>query len=521
MQGLPRPSTLNPRERQLLRYLVENAGRTLSRAELLDQVWNYRGRARTRVVDMTVRRLRAKCERRPSKPQNLRTVHGAGYRLELPPAPIPVLEDLDGSRPLPEILWSALSGATRAQICVLAVFEEHFSEDEARRLGEEPDGDWLIEVVDGLRLPRRLKARALAEVPEHARRNHALWATRQTDRVEDLVAATRWALGSGERALAEAGCSTLASLPDPPAEALLLRARVARTRGALEHAAQLSQAAVERASITGDTRIQAQALRGLAWQANLVGELERGVALHRMAEAPARAAKEPLLLARVQSDLGCALLELGRRDEARMLVASARNEVRLAGDPPRALADIHASLGLVALYDEDAPSALSHHRALLRIYEAEDDSLGVAWALNNLGESFRIAGDAAEARAHFLRAQEWFRANRAAQVLTAKANLALLDLLAGREQRALPTLRRVLADAQEQGRRARVGRTLVLLAACGDDCLHHARVHLDETGFCEPAIARVAEHAGFTDLALDQWRRLGRGREAARTRSTR
>jgi len=505
---------LNPRERALLRYLAEHSGRPVPRAELLEAVWSYRGKAATRVVDMTVRRVRTKIERDPSRPRHLLTQRGEGYRLVLPAPEVPRPEDLDEGV-LAETTWAALTPEDRRQLAALSVFESPFTRTEARRLDEEPDSAWLIEDGALLRLPRALRARAVQDCPEHVRRKHALWATRVPERIPELIGATRWALGSGERALAEAGCATLGALPQAPAEALLLRARLARSRGALDHARTLSEDAVERARRSSNPRVQAEALRGLAWQANLVGELERGVALHRQAEQPARATGDPLLLGRVQSDLGCALIELGRLAEARTLIESAGAEVRLGGSPRAAVADLHASLGLLALWEEDPDAAIRHHSALLELYG--DEPLGYAWALNNLGESHRIAGSLDDARRLFQRSEEWFRAHRGAQALVPRANLALLDLFASRPDRARPVLTEVLADAK--GRKARLGRTCILLTACGEDRLDEGRRLLEQTGFCEPVIARVAEHAGLWGLALDQWRRLGRPEEAARVRS--
>ncbi|MCB9759909.1 MAG: winged helix-turn-helix domain-containing protein [Alphaproteobacteria bacterium] len=76
---------LNPREAELLAWFVAHPVRPATRQELLREVWGYRGGARTRVVDMTVRRLREKLEADPADPQHVLTVRGMGYRFE-PPA---------------------------------------------------------------------------------------------------------------------------------------------------------------------------------------------------------------------------------------------------------------------------------------------------------------------------------------------------------------------------------------------------------------------------------------------------
>lgn len=70
---------LLPREFDLLLYLMRNPGIVLTREQLLEHVWGgeYMGDGRT--VDVHVRRLRAKLEDDPGKPELIRTVHGVGY----------------------------------------------------------------------------------------------------------------------------------------------------------------------------------------------------------------------------------------------------------------------------------------------------------------------------------------------------------------------------------------------------------------------------------------------------------
>jgi two-component system response regulator MtrA len=68
----------------LLEELCRNAGRALSRQQLLELVWGYDHLGDSRVVDMAVQRLRRKIERDPSSPELVETVRGVGYRLEAP-----------------------------------------------------------------------------------------------------------------------------------------------------------------------------------------------------------------------------------------------------------------------------------------------------------------------------------------------------------------------------------------------------------------------------------------------------
>lgn len=71
---------LSEKEVEILRYLAANAGRAISRDELLLRVWQLdpRGLA-TRTIDMHITRLREKLRDDPQEPQVVRTVRGKGY----------------------------------------------------------------------------------------------------------------------------------------------------------------------------------------------------------------------------------------------------------------------------------------------------------------------------------------------------------------------------------------------------------------------------------------------------------
>jgi DNA-binding response OmpR family regulator len=69
-------------EFRLLCELAESSGRVLSRAVLLDRVWDRGFFGDERIVDVHVRRLRTKVERDPSAPALIATVRGLGYRLD-------------------------------------------------------------------------------------------------------------------------------------------------------------------------------------------------------------------------------------------------------------------------------------------------------------------------------------------------------------------------------------------------------------------------------------------------------
>ena len=65
---------------QLLRYFIEHRGATISRDELLNEVWGYNAMPSTRTVDVHVAWLRQKIEPNPRHPQYILTVHGLGYK---------------------------------------------------------------------------------------------------------------------------------------------------------------------------------------------------------------------------------------------------------------------------------------------------------------------------------------------------------------------------------------------------------------------------------------------------------
>ena len=74
------PVELSKTEQKLLRLLVENRGRTLTRAQLVDRIWTD-GAAYVdeNALSVTVKRLRDKLEETPSRPRYIKTVYGLGY----------------------------------------------------------------------------------------------------------------------------------------------------------------------------------------------------------------------------------------------------------------------------------------------------------------------------------------------------------------------------------------------------------------------------------------------------------
>lgn len=70
------------KEYELLEYLADNAGRVLTRDQLIDRVWGSNYYGDTKTLDVHVKRLRSKVEPDPANPAHLVTVRGIGYKLE-------------------------------------------------------------------------------------------------------------------------------------------------------------------------------------------------------------------------------------------------------------------------------------------------------------------------------------------------------------------------------------------------------------------------------------------------------
>ena len=72
--------SLSPTEYNLLRYLLVNRGRVVSKAQILDHVWDYDFEGDPNIVEVYIRHLRNKLDR-PFERDSIRTFRGAGYRL--------------------------------------------------------------------------------------------------------------------------------------------------------------------------------------------------------------------------------------------------------------------------------------------------------------------------------------------------------------------------------------------------------------------------------------------------------
>jgi two-component system response regulator RegX3 len=76
------PVSLPLKEFDLLELLLRNAGRVLTRGQLIDRVWGADYVGDTKTLDVHVKRLRAKLEPDPANPRYLLTVRGLGYKFE-------------------------------------------------------------------------------------------------------------------------------------------------------------------------------------------------------------------------------------------------------------------------------------------------------------------------------------------------------------------------------------------------------------------------------------------------------
>ena len=78
------PVVMPLNEFELLAFLLDNAGRVLTREVLIDRVWGANYVGDTKTLDVHIKRLRAKVEVDPSKPNRIVTIRGLGYKFDTP-----------------------------------------------------------------------------------------------------------------------------------------------------------------------------------------------------------------------------------------------------------------------------------------------------------------------------------------------------------------------------------------------------------------------------------------------------
>jgi two-component system response regulator RegX3 len=82
-----KPVHLPHKEFVILQQLMDNAGRVVSRQELLDNAWGPDRVSARNYLEVHIRRLRTKIEIDPFRPTHIRTVRGVGYVFDLPDRP--------------------------------------------------------------------------------------------------------------------------------------------------------------------------------------------------------------------------------------------------------------------------------------------------------------------------------------------------------------------------------------------------------------------------------------------------
>lgn len=77
-----KPVKMPLREFELLEYLMRNAGRVLTRGQLIDRIWGSDYFGDTKTLDVHIKRIRSRIEDHPASPNLLLTVRGVGYRFD-------------------------------------------------------------------------------------------------------------------------------------------------------------------------------------------------------------------------------------------------------------------------------------------------------------------------------------------------------------------------------------------------------------------------------------------------------
>jgi two-component system OmpR family response regulator len=77
------PVALTPTEYKLLRYLMANAGRVISRAQILDHIWEYDFNGEANIIETYISTLRRKVD--TTEPHLIHTIRSIGYVLRVPP----------------------------------------------------------------------------------------------------------------------------------------------------------------------------------------------------------------------------------------------------------------------------------------------------------------------------------------------------------------------------------------------------------------------------------------------------
>lgn len=74
--------TVRAKELDLLLYLMENKGKTITKEELFNKIWGFDSDSEPQTLTVHIRWLREKLEKNPKKPERIQTIWGVGYRFE-------------------------------------------------------------------------------------------------------------------------------------------------------------------------------------------------------------------------------------------------------------------------------------------------------------------------------------------------------------------------------------------------------------------------------------------------------
>jgi len=265
-----RRGRLSPREGELLEFLRRRLGAPQSRETLLQDVFGYHPKVKSRALDLAVFRLRKKIEQDPGEPMHLQTVPQVGYRLVLdestdevdaPAGPPRVhsalveraLADRDGERLLGGV-WADLDAAQQRALATLSLFRAPAAPQTiGRAFG--PDLQAQAELLQqegvlawegrGLAMSRSLRAMAAREV-----------------RDTDLDAFRHWALSTAELSLRWEGSRSHAPLVAHSVEILELARGLSAEEAVLLRSAVLWHMPLVSARQLGRLEESSQALDG-------------------------------------------------------------------------------------------------------------------------------------------------------------------------------------------------------------------------------------------------------------------
>jgi predicted ATPase len=327
------------------------------------------------------------------------------------------------------------------------------------------------------------------------------------------------------------------------AEGWILRGELALKRGLFEVGLKWATLAAQAASEQGWEGLEAEALGLRARIERMLGEPRKAENDLRRAEALARSSDERKLLAEILQTLGRLLMHKGELCASASSFQEARALYEALADN-KGVADARWSLAHLTTYLERYDEALDHNEAALVALRQWGDRWGVARSLNTAGELTRIRGDLDAAVRYYREARDLMRALGATDsVAICDSNIARVLAQRGDYPEARVRLERGLVAFEEQARKNPLAWVQVVLLLCDagqrdwlswDRHWQAIEALLGETHYLDLDIATVAEMAAELaeaagelararqayELALAQWKALGRGAEAERVKET-